>query len=180
MVGTSQELKYFWVTPANITDFGAFRNEERITCEKNNLNKNAMLLVNRTSRGGRGEYVGVAMFFDIALYGKAQHNQGIYRVSGYPDTDLLFMSCFMNCNYMRLYCAGLAIGSKMKEIKTNQFLNTPFPNFPAGLRGQIAKVYREVVLTHEKTKRIKQKLESIAGDLVAGKQIDIDLTILKN
>lgn len=177
--GKHSGFKYLWITPTNITDFGTLGKEERIACETNNLNKNAMLLVNRTSRGGRGEYVGTAMFFDKAIYGQAQHNQGIYRVSGYPDTDLLFMSCFMNSEYMRHYCAKLSIGSKMKEIKASQILEIPFPDFPDNLKGQIARMYQEIILTHENTKYIKHKLEIIVGSLVAGEKIDIDLTILK-
>ena len=67
VLGDNDSLKYLWITPTNITDFGTIGNEEGITCDKNNLNQNAMLLVNRTSCGGRGEYVGIAMYYDSAL-----------------------------------------------------------------------------------------------------------------
>lgn len=179
MIGHKQDLKYLWITPTSITDFGTLLNEERISCDKNNLSKNSMLLINRTSRGGLGEYVGIAMFFEVMLYGGAQHNQGIYSVSDYPDEELLFMSCFMNSRYMRTYCAGLAVGSKMKEIKASQFLDIPFPNFPNYLKSQIVTTYREIILIHENTKQIKRKIEKVARDLVAGKKIVIDPSILK-
>lgn len=178
--GADAELEYLWITPTSIADYGVLKERERITCEKNNLGKNAMLLVNRTSRGDQGEYVGIAMFFDAALYGAAQHNQGIYRVEGYSDTDLLFMSCFMNCGSMRLYCAGLTMGSKMKEIKASQFLEIPFPNFPDSFKKRIANMYREIISTHEKTRLMKQKLEFIVDELVSGKRVEIDQSIFKN
>lgn len=165
--------KYLWITPTNITDFGTIGNEERITCDKNNLDKNAMLLVNRTSRGGRGEYVGIAMFYGATLYGKAHHNQGIYRVVGYSDLYLLFMSCFMNCRYMREYCSGLSIGSKMKEMKANQFLEIPFPNFPENKKVEITKIYRNIIRLHESTRVLKKRLEEIVYNLVVGDEIKI-------
>lgn len=179
VLGSQADLKYLWITPTNITDFGAIGNEERITCDKNNLTKNAMLVVNRTSRGGRGEYVGIAMFYDISLHGKAHHNQGVYRVSGYSDIDLLFMSCFMNCRHMREYCSGLSIGSKMKEMKASQFLEIPFPKFPEDKKNEIADIYKNVISLHESTRKIKKHLEEIVYNLVVGKEVKIDLHILK-
>jgi type I restriction enzyme S subunit len=172
--GKSAELKYLWITPTDITDFGTIGDKERITCEKNNLSKKAVLLVNRTSRGGRGEYVGIAMFYDPILYGKAHHNQGVYRVSEYSDLDLLFMTCFMNCRYMREYCSGLSIGSKMKEMKANQFLEIPFPKFPAKIKTELAKTYKETINLHESTRKLKERLEEIVFDLVNGKEIKIN------
>jgi len=174
MLGKESDLKYLWITPTDITDFGTIGNIERITCDSNNLNKNAMLMVNRTSRGGRGEYVGVSMFYDSALYGKAHHNQGVYRVTGYADLDLLFMSCFMNCQYMRKYCSCLSIGSKMKEMKANQFLEIPFPIFPEKVKMEISRIYKDTIRLQDDTRRKKEKLESIVYDLVLDKEIDIE------
>lgn len=171
--GEGTDLKYLWITPTNITDFGTIGNKERITCDKNNLDKNAMLLVNRTSRGGRGEYVGIAMFYDASLHGEAHHNQGVYRVAGYSDLDLLFMSCFMNCRYMREYCSGLSIGSKMKEMKANQFLEIPFPIFPENRKVEIANIYKNIISLHERTRDMKERLEDIVYNLVVGKEIDL-------
>jgi type I restriction enzyme S subunit len=141
-IGNEKSLKYRWVTPTNCSDFGYILIDERIdTPTRNNINENAMLLINRTSRGGVGEYVGIATFYDIAEYGTGYHNQGIYRVVGYSDVDLIFMTCFMNCNMMRKYCSSICVGSKMKEIKLNQFLNIPFPNFAEDVKAQVVKLF---------------------------------------
>ncbi len=170
-IGTVNNLKYLWITPTNITDFGVVESAERITCSNNNLNENAMLMVNRTSRGRRGEYVGIAMFYDVALYGKAQHNQGVYKVSGYTDIDLLFMSAFMNCKYMREYCSGLSIGSKMKEMKANQFLEIPFPDFHKDKKIEIGNIYKDVINLHDDARKFKNQLHKIVNKLVEGEDI---------
>jgi len=141
-IGTESELKYKWVTPTNCSDFGYIFIDERINMlAKNNINDNSMLLINRTSRGGVGEYVGIATFYDIAEYRQGHHNQGIYRVTGYEDDDLIFMTCFMNSNIMRKYCSSICVGSKMKEIKLNQFLNIPFPKFGNDIKTQIVNLF---------------------------------------
>lgn len=117
-----------WITPTNCSDWGYIRNHEQIaTPTKNNLENDAVLLINRTSRGGKGEYVGIGAFYDYNVYGKGHHNQGIYRVSGYDKDLLVFITCFMNTPMMRKYCSALSVGSKMKEIKSEQFLSIPIP-----------------------------------------------------
>ena len=117
-----------WITPTNCSDWGYIRNHEQIaTPTKNNLENDAVLLINRTSRGGNGEYVGIGAFYDYNVYGKGHHNQGIYRVSGYDKDLLVFITCFMNTPMMRKYCSALSVGSKMKEIKSEQFLSIPIP-----------------------------------------------------
>ena len=47
----------------------------------------------------------------------------------------------MNCQIIRKYSAGLSIGSKMKEIKSDQFLKIPLPNFTDSKQQEIAKEY---------------------------------------
>ena len=141
ILGNNQRFKYLWMTPTNISDYGGYNEFERIQCDNYNLNKDSILLINRTSKGGKGEYVGITSFYDASCFGKGQHNQGIYRVSDYPKNTLLFLTCFMNCQIIRKYCTGLSIGSKMKEIKSDQFLKIPFPNFPEPKQQEIAKEY---------------------------------------
>ena len=51
------------------------------------------------------------------------------------------MLCFLNCSLMRKFCAGLSVGSKMKELKMEQFLQIPFPNFPKEKQKEIALLY---------------------------------------
>lgn len=141
-IGNEETLKYRWITPTNCSDVGYILIDERINMlTKNNINENAMLLINRTSRGGIGEYVGIATFYDIAEHGKGHHNQGIYRVIGYENNDLIFMTCFMNSQIMRKYCSSICVGSKMKEIKLNQFLNIPFPRFKEDTKTQVIKLF---------------------------------------
>ena len=72
-----------WITPTNCSDWGFIQTHEKIsTPTKNNLSEDAVLLINRTSRGGKGEYVGIGTFYDYNTYGDGHHNQGIYRITG--------------------------------------------------------------------------------------------------
>lgn len=117
-----------WITPTNCSDWGFIQTHEKIsTPTKNNLNEDAVLLINRTSRGGKGEYVGIGTFYDYNAYGDGHHNQGIYRITGYGKELLVFITTFMNTKMMRKYCSALSVGSKMKEIKSEQFLSIPIP-----------------------------------------------------
>lgn len=141
-IGTDKNLKYRWVTPTNCSDIGYLLFDERINMlADNNLNQNAMLLVNRTSKGGKGEYVGIATYYDVNIYGKGHHNQGIYRVFDYADEELIFMTCFMNTAIMRKYCSCMCVGSKMKELRANQFLLIPFPKFTEEIKQKIVQAY---------------------------------------
>ena len=151
-IGTQPFLKYRWVTPTNCSDIGYLSIHERINMlnGNNNLNQNAMLLVNRTSRGGKGEYVGIATYYDLDIYGKGHHNQGIYRVFNYNDEDLIFMTCFMNSHLMRKYCSNMCVGSKMKELKASQFLTIPFPCFQETVKYQIISLYNNPIVDFSK------------------------------
>jgi hypothetical protein len=133
--------RFIWITPTDFSDYGTLENKSKIHCSKNNINSDCLLMINRTSRGGRGEYVGLSMFYDYEFYGQGQHNQGIYRVFKYSRQQLIFMTIFMNSPIVREICAGMSVGSKMKEIKSNQFLDISFPNFPKEKQEEIAKYY---------------------------------------
>lgn len=100
-----------------------------------------MLIINRTSKGGFGEYVGISTYYDYNLFGKAQHNQGIYQVKNYSDIQLIFMTSIINSSIYRKYCANLSMGSKMKELKLNNILSIPFPNFSEEKINQIVNIY---------------------------------------
>lgn len=132
IIGSSHQTGgYRWITPTHCSDIGYIQTYESITMPtRNNLETDAALLINRTSRGGKGEYVGIATFYDYTTYGKGHHNQGIYRITGYDRKMLVFITCFMNTAMMRKYCSALCVGSKMKEIKSEQFLSIPIPQFP--------------------------------------------------
>lgn len=140
-IGNIKALKYRWVTPTHCSDYGALT-EERINLQgTNNINEDSILLINRTSKGGLGEYVGISGFYNYNDFGKGHHNQGMYRIFNYQKYEMLFMLCFLNCSLMRKYCAGLSVGSKMKELKIEQFLQIPFPNFPEEKQKEIALLY---------------------------------------
>jgi type I restriction enzyme S subunit len=140
-IGNIKALKYRWVTPTHCSDYGTLI-EERINLEgKNNINEDCILLINRTSKGGIGEYVGISGYYNFSEYGKGHHNQGMYRLFNYPKHNLLFILCFLNCSLMRKYCAALSVGSKMKELKIEQFLQIPIPNFPETKQKEIALLY---------------------------------------
>ncbi len=195
------ELDYLWVTPTNISDFGTYLPKDRINCPAHNLNENAMLIINRTSKGGKGEYVGISFYYEYESLGTGQHNQGIYKITDYPKSQLLFMVSFMNCNLMRKYCAGLSSGSKMKEIKSNHVLSIPFPKFQANLIKKINELYFKkpstsyskisnadifleidnkwnksagIVQLKESATIIKQKLSELINDIICDNKITIN------
>ena len=133
--------KFIWIIPTYIDSNGTINLSNRIDCQKNNINKNSMLIVNRTSKGGIGEYVGIASFYDYKKYGKAQNNQGLYRIDNYSDQDLILMTALLNSPMYRKYCANLSMGSKMKELKLNNIISIPFPKFPENIKNQICNLY---------------------------------------
>lgn len=195
IIGKDENLDYRWITPTNCADVGYILIDEKISMpEDNNLSNNAMLLVNRTSRGGRGEYVGIATFYDVNVYGKGHHNQGIYRVFDYPDNDLIFMTCFMNTEIMRKYCSYLCVGSKMKELKTSQFLNIPFPKFTDEVKAQITNLFCKeqisnlnqshflaengILQLHEHLKQLKTKLTHTIDQIIIGEEVNTGLPLL--
>ncbi len=134
-------LKYLWITPTYINDDGTLLNDYSINCDKNNIHQNCTLIINRTSKGGQGEYVGISSYYDYTKFGEAQHNQGLYKVFGYNDTDLIFFTCMMNSPYYRKYCANLSMGSKMKELKLKNISEIPFPIFDTAKKEHIHNLY---------------------------------------
>lgn len=131
-----------WITPTNCSDWGFIQTHEKIlTPTNNNLGNDAVLLINRTSKGGKGEYVGISTFYDYNIYGKSHHNQGIYRITGYDKKLLVFITTFMNSRIMRKYCSALCVGSKMKEIKSEQFLSIPIPVFKEDVLKQVYNLF---------------------------------------
>jgi hypothetical protein len=142
LFGEENQYPLKWITPSSISNYGTFIQLESInTPNKNNINENCVLIINRTSKGGRGEYVGISVFYDINIFGKGYHNQGIYKIKNYPDDIFHFIVAFLNSNIMRKYCSFLSVGSKMKEIKINQILQIPFPKFDEEKRKEIGKLY---------------------------------------
>lgn len=141
VIEENEKLKYNWITPTYINDDGTLNLNYKINCEKNNINKNCALIINRTSKGGFGEYVGICSFYDYERFGPAQHNQGIYRVFNMNDRDLIYITCLLNSRLYRKYCANTSMGSKMKELKLSNILDIPFPKFSDEKKNQISNYY---------------------------------------
>ncbi|MCZ6132303.1 hypothetical protein [Campylobacter ureolyticus] len=133
---------YRWITPTNIEDVGFYKPIEKIFMPTtNNLKKDAILFINRTSKGKKGEYVGISCFYDYKYYGQGHHNQGIYRVENFKKDEKLFIVAFMNANIMRKICGCISIGSKMQEMKIYDFSKLIFPCFPEKVKKVICKNY---------------------------------------
>jgi type I restriction enzyme S subunit len=131
-----------WVTPTNISDEGFYNPTEKISMPTdNNLKKDCILFINRTSKGKKGEYVGVTCFYDTEYYGKGHHNQGLYRIEHLPKMEMLYITAFMNSRVMRKICGNISIGSKMKEMKSYDFATLKFPKFNEDLKEKIATHY---------------------------------------
>lgn len=204
-IGEMNKLNFRWVTPTHCSDFGFIYIDEGINLKgNNNINEECLLLVNRTSKGGFGEYVGIANYYDYKLYNAGHHNQGLYKVFDYTTNNMLFMLCFINCDLMRKYCGSLSAGSKMKELKIEQFLQIPFPNFPETKQKEIVKLYHNDTLVYDTnkctldnflqidakynekagiyeldktTKKLKEKLDKAIDDIVNDKQVNISFDI---
>lgn len=128
VIDITKSLLYSWVTPSNSSDYGYLQHFERIEHSlKNNLKNNALLLINRTSRGSTGKYVGIALFYDYTLYGPGHHNQGMYRYENEDNQELLYLTAYFNSKIIREYCSYLALGTKMKELKSREFSQIPIP-----------------------------------------------------
>ncbi len=149
VIDTLDSLKYYWITPSFINNDGTIDMSNRITCDKNNINQNCALIINRTSKGGTGEYVGITAYYDYDLFGKAQHNQGIYKIYNMSDSELIYISCLMNSKMYRKYCANLSMGSKMKELKLNNILSIPFPKFMKEKQEELINLYYNKLLKQE-------------------------------
>lgn len=135
-------LKYVWVTPSHCSDYGTIEKMERINLMGNpNLTQSCILISNATSKGQKGEFVGIATFYNHTDLGDAQYNQQLYKLTDTNITKLLFMLCFLNCKLARKMCSYLCVGSKMKGMKIEHFLQIPFPNFPQNKQNEIASLY---------------------------------------
>ncbi|MFY7937985.1 MAG: hypothetical protein ACOVOQ_11455 [Flavobacterium sp.] len=131
-----------WVTPTNISDEGFYNPIEKISMPKsNNLKKDCILFINRTSKGKKGEYVGITCFYDVSYFGEGQHNQGLYRIEHLSKDEMIFTTAFMNSRIMRKLCGNISIGSKMKEMKSYDFATLKFPKFDKSLKQKIGSLY---------------------------------------
>ncbi|WP_315284713.1 hypothetical protein [Fusobacterium hwasookii] len=134
--------KYKWVTPTLISDEGFYTPISTINMKnKQNISSDCILIINRTSRGKKGEFVGISCFYDVKKYGLGHHNQGLYKISNYNKLEKLFLVCLLNSDIYRKICGCMSIGSKMKELKISDFSEIKFLNFPEDIRKKIIKEY---------------------------------------
>lgn len=142
---SQDNLEYKWIIPSHINEFGLNIEPYSINFKgKNNLNKNACLIINRTSKkldGQSGKYVGISSFYDYSLFGKGHHNQGFYRIENYDENDLITFVVLLNHPIYREYFGEISIGSKMKEIKKYNLIEIPFPKFNIEIKQKIKNMY---------------------------------------
>ncbi len=200
------KLNYNWVTPTDIKDFGFYTPIEKISMPTiYNLTQDAILFINRTSKGKKGEYVGISCFYDYSYYSKGHHNQGIYRVEDFSKLEKLFITTFMNSKIVRKICGRVSIGSKMKEMKSYDFSKLNFPNFPINKQKKVVKHYYNYIdnlndITFDnyldKNKKrnnklgvyqlsieiftLKKKLEIIIDKIILNSKINIEEYLLDN
>jgi restriction endonuclease S subunit len=132
-----------WLTPTNIADTGIMNAIPKIAIKnkKYNITKDCVLFINRTSKGTKGEHVGISFFYDYNKLGKGQHNQGLYRLDNRSKDELLYLSSYLNSELARKLCSNISMGSKMKEMKSMDFEKLPIPSFGIGIQQQLAKLY---------------------------------------
>lgn len=152
MIAENSALKFFWVTPTIISDIGLINEKHTINCQKNNINKNCLLLVNRTSKGVDGKYVGMSYFYDKEALGKGQYNQGIYAIQDYDDEELLYLNAIFNSRIYRRYFGLHSMGSKMKEIKAKQIAEMPIPRFCPDEKRKLIKLYHNGEVAYNSSK----------------------------
>jgi type I restriction enzyme S subunit len=200
-IGNIDKLKYRWITPTHCSDDGIIFIDEGINLKgENNINEDCILFINRTSKGGEGEFVGITSYYNFKDFKAGHHNQGIYQLTDKNKTKMLFILCVMNCDFMRKYCGALSVGSKMKELKMEHFSQIPFPQFPEIKKKEIVALFHNENLRYniqdcnsdtflqadndynktagiyelDKTaKQLKEKLNQAIDDIVNDKQVDI-------
>lgn len=136
--------------------------------KRNNINEDCVLINNRTSRGKKGEYVGMAIRYDFDRYGEGQYHQGIYKILNYSNVDLDIMYAYFNSNIIRRYCGKVSVGTKMKEIKIDHVTDIPIPNFTDEFKDIICKKLRSKDALLPKIYRLEAMRE------------ELDLYILNN
>jgi type I restriction enzyme S subunit len=149
-----------WVTPSIVSKYGYMINHETIICKEQNIKKNCVLTVNRTSKESLGEFVGISIFYDFDINGKGHHNQGMYRIEDFPDDKLKLITILLNSKKYRKLCGYATMGSKMKEMKIKDFSLIPFPIFDDTLNNKLISNYDIILKESHDLIEIKDKLEN--------------------
>jgi len=130
-----------WITPTIFGELGFFTADERIHCTENNITRDCVIIKNRTLKEKLGRFVGTAVFYDFEKMHLGHHNQGCYRVEDYSSEDLKYIALVLNTQVYRKLCGYISLGSKMREIKMNQFAAIPFPNIGPKVQGVLVEYY---------------------------------------
>lgn len=138
--------------------------------KRNNINEDCILINNRTSRGKKGEYVGMAIRYDFDRYGEGQYHQGIYKILNYSNIDLDIMYAYFNSDIIRRYCGKVSVGTKMKEIKIEHVTKIPIPNFTDEFKDIIHKKLRSKEALLPKIYRLEAMREEL--DIFISNNID--------
>lgn len=136
-----KNLKFRWLSPDYINDFGFIEKNFSINCNKSNINRDSLLITNRTSKGGLGEYVGISTYYDVKKNGLARCNQGFYIYDKSDKNELKFLAAFFNSKLIRTLCGKLSLGAKMKELKSKHISNIPIPKFNIKIKDKIINYY---------------------------------------
>ena len=128
-----------WITPTSINKQGILKEIKTIAIKNNqhNIKQDCLILINR---GNKNE-LAQSFFYHFDAFKKGQHNQGCYRIDNKPKNELIFLTCLLNSKFYRSFVSYFALGSKLPEIKINQLINIPFPNFPNSKQQEIASLY---------------------------------------
>ena len=192
-----------WITPSIFGELGYLTADERIICEENNITKDCVIIKNRTLKEKLGRFVGTAVFYEFGKMGLGQHNQGCYRIEDYDSSKLKYIALVLNTQIYRKICGYVSHGSKMREIKSNQFASIPFPEIGDEIRKNLIGLYYKDIemLNHRNVPIIEmeqfdlqnitqfgilqlasqlqffqRKLSDVIGNIVDDKEIDFDLT----
>lgn len=136
---------------------GYFTVDERILCKENNITKDCVIIKNRTLKEKLGRFVGTAVFYEFEKMGLGHHNQGCYRIEDYDSDKLRYIALVLNTQVYRKICGYVSHGSKMREIKTNQFASIPFPEIGNEIRKKLIGLYdKDIELPTHRTVSITE------------------------
>lgn len=128
--------KFLWITPTDI-NWWLLGEKKYIKAEKYNLwNDFALLFSNRSN------------CWEWILYSPKyakwwHHNQWIYRKVFKEDEieDNIFILCLFNSKYYKELIKWIATGSTFPELRIEQYINIPLPDFEENIKNLIYKNY---------------------------------------
>jgi hypothetical protein len=185
--------EYLWFTPTDINRWLLWE-KKYIKSEKYNLWKDYCLLFSNRSNCWEG------ILYSPEFYNWWHHNQGIYRKQ-FNKNDLqnnIFILTLYNSSLYKALISDIATWATFPELRMEQYVNIPLPNFDDLKQEEIAKEYYNKIdknndlnfedyLEKEKVRNkelwifqlnmeifiLKEILENIVDKIVMDKKIDI-------